>query len=69
MVTALSIRLRPLQNVVADNSDLDDFVRYTATTGGSGGSNSGNNGGRSGKGWYIVIAIFCILYLVGKCAG
>lgn len=67
MVTALSIRLRPLQNVVADNSDLDDFVRYTATTGGSGGSS--NNGGRSDKGWYIVIAIFCILYLVGKYAG
>ena len=45
---------------------LDEFVRYSATTGGGGGSSSG---GRGGKGWYIVIAILCILSLVGKCGG
>ena len=56
--------------VVWDNG-LDEFVRYSATTGGSGGggSSGGGSSGGGGKGWYIVIAILCILSLVGKCGG
>ena len=43
--------------------DLDDFHAFQSTGGGSD-DNTGSNGGGSGCGWFIVIAIFVVVFSI-----